>query len=91
MKDIWYKSLLVQIWHIPRNILIVCIEIYQRTLSPDHGIPKRFFPYGYCKFEPTCSQYTKERLKADGTIVGFFKGVWQILRCNPWNEGNRMK
>lgn len=91
MNGAWYKGLITRIWHAPRNILIVFIEVYQHTLSPDHGILKRFFPYGYCKFEPTCSQYMKERLKADGMVIGFFKGIWQIVRCNPWNKGNRIK
>ncbi|MFA7278145.1 MAG: membrane protein insertion efficiency factor YidD [Candidatus Gracilibacteria bacterium] len=52
---------------------------------------KGFFPYGFCKFEPSCSQYMKERLLADGVVIGLTKGTWQILRCNPWNKGNRMK
>lgn len=78
-------------WHLPRNIFIAQIDVYQHTLSPDHGFLKRFFPYGYCKFSPSCSQYMKERLKVDGLVIGLAKGCWQILRCNPWGKGNRMR
>ncbi len=89
MKDV--KAWLAWLWHFPRRVLAGIVSIYQRTLSPDHGMMKGFFPYGFCKFEPSCSQYMKERLLADGVVVGLIKGSWQIVRCNPWNKGNRMK
>lgn len=88
------RSLLSKIglsfWYLPRNFFIALIDIYQYTLSPDHGFLKRFFPYGYCKFQPSCSQYMKERLRANGLVIGLMKGSWQILKCNPWGKGNRM-
>ncbi len=78
-------------FQLPRKFFIILISAYQRTLSPDHGWLKRFFPYGFCKFEPSCSQYMKERIHKDGVIVGLAKGCWQILRCNPWSKGNRLQ
>ena len=75
------------IWHIPRNILVIVVWIYQRTISPDHGPFRVMFPGGYCKFTPTCSDYAIGALKKYGAIRGTFKAIWRILRCNPWNCG----
>ncbi len=84
------KRLGLWLWHLPRTVFIVLISLYQKSLSPDHGLMKGFFPYGFCRFEPSCSQYTKERLAEEGLVIGGLKGIWQILRCNPWNRGNRL-
>lgn len=65
------------------------IKLYQKTLSFDHGPLKIFYPYGYCRFQPTCSQYSYDAIKK----YGFFKGWWLALnrigRCNPWNKGGQ--
>ena len=73
--------------NIPRNILIYLIKIYQKTISPDHGIFKSLHPYGYCRFTPTCSEYSIDALRKYGVIIGGLKASWRILRCNPWNKG----
>lgn len=70
-----------------RKVLIGIIEIYQRTLSPDTGWFKAFYPGGYCKYTPNCSQYCKESLHKHGVLKGTRAGVWRILRCNPWSKG----
>ncbi len=69
------------------NILIKLINLYQKTISPDHGWFKALHPYGYCRFYPTCSQYSLEALKKYGIIKGVSLSIWRIMRCNPWNEG----
>lgn len=64
------------------------IKFYQKTISPDHGaIFKNRYPSGYCKFRPTCSQYTYEAIEKYGVIKGLAFGFWRILRCNPWSKG----
>ncbi|MBI5077614.1 membrane protein insertion efficiency factor YidD [Candidatus Falkowbacteria bacterium] len=63
------------------------IEIYQRTLSFDHGPFKYLFPGGYCKFRPTCSEYAHQAIAKYGLWRGGFKGLWRIMRCNPWSKG----
>lgn len=63
------------------------IKLYQKTLSPDHGFLKRLFPYGYCKFSPSCSQYMKLAIERYGVFRGILKGLWRILRCNPFSRG----
>jgi len=63
------------------------IFVYQQTLSPDHGPLKHFFPAGYCKYHPTCSEYSKQALLKHGVVKGLGFGVWRIIRCNPWSKG----
>lgn len=71
----------------PKNLVINVIRIYQKTLSPDHGIMKSRFPYGYCRFNPTCSEYGVQAIQKHGLIKGGVMTCWRILRCNPWNKG----
>lgn len=66
--------------------LVVIILIYQKTLSPDHSWVKAFYPWGYCKFHPTCSQYAAIVLKTEG-LVGLPKILKRIASCNPWSLG----
>lgn len=75
------------VWHMPRNAVIFLIKVYQRTLSPDHGIFRRLWPHGYCKFDPTCSSYARIVIGKYGVVRGVPKAVWRILRCNPCGKG----
>lgn len=73
--------------HYPRYIAIKIIKIYQKTFSLDHGWFRFLFPYGYCRFKPTCSEYAIAALEKYGLIRGGFMSLWRVLRCNPWNKG----
>lgn len=77
------------IWNLPRNIVAFLVKIYQKLLSPDHGLFRFFFPHGYCKYQPSCSQYAHDSLKKHGLVKGLFKAVWRVLRCNPWSDGGK--
>lgn len=68
-------------------LIVKIIKIYQKTLSFDHGFLKFFFPYGYCRFKPTCSDYAIQALYKYGVIRGGLMAIWRIIRCNPWNKG----
>jgi putative membrane protein insertion efficiency factor len=70
-----------------RHLFIFIINLYQHTLSPDHSWLKRAFPYGCCRFYPTCSEYSKESFRKFGTIKGMYLTIKRIFRCNPFNEG----
>ncbi len=62
------------------------IQIYQKTISPDHGVIKTIFPNGVCRYQPTCSQYTSEALHIHG-MRGLFIGIKRISRCHPFARG----
>ncbi len=70
-----------------KQLALGAIRLYQRTLSPDHGWFKSRFPYGYCRFHPTCSQFTVEAIDRFGVIRGSWLGTLRIVRCNPWSAG----
>ena len=66
-----------------KKILLKIINFYQKNissfLSQILGI--------HCKFEPTCSEYTKQAIEKYGVIQGCWKGFKRILRCNPFSKG----
>lgn len=72
---------------IPRQVLVLLIRVYQKTISPDHGLLKFLFRYGVCRFTPTCSEYACDALTKHGVIKGGLKAFWRVLRCNPFSEG----
>ena len=70
------------------NLLIInIIKIYQKTISPDHGVGRFFYPTGCCKYRPTCSDYAIDAVKKYGIIKASPKIISRILHCNPWSKG----
>jgi uncharacterized protein len=70
-----------------QKTIINIIKAYQKTISPDHGILKDRHPYGYCRFYPSCSEYSKRAIEKHGIIKGIIKSLYRVIRCNPWNGG----
>lgn len=68
------------------RVIVALIELYQKTLSPDHGWFSALHPNGFCKFHPTCSEYAKQSLETHG-IAGILPSAARILRCNPFSSG----
>jgi putative membrane protein insertion efficiency factor len=64
---------------LPTWLLIFAIRIYQVTLSPIVG--------RQCRFTPTCSNYMIQAVLKHGLLLGVLKGIWRILRCNPFCRG----
>ena len=69
-----------------KHFLIALIKLYQRTLSPDHSWLKSRYPYGYCRFYPSCSAYAVEALQSRGTITGTYLTIKRIIKCNPFSS-----
>ncbi len=65
-------------------LLIKFIQLYQKTLSPDHSWVKVKYPYGFCRFYPTCSEYAITALQKHGTIKGTSFAIKRIIKCNPF-------
>jgi putative membrane protein insertion efficiency factor len=70
-----------------RNALISCIRLYQKILSPDTGWFAYRYPYGACRFAPTCSEYAARAIQRFGVVRGGWLGVRRVLRCHPWHRG----
>ncbi|PIQ67309.1 membrane protein insertion efficiency factor YidD [Candidatus Uhrbacteria bacterium CG_4_10_14_0_2_um_filter_41_7] len=77
----------MQFTHLFRKIITFPIYLYQKTFSFDHGPFKFLYPDGFCRFYPSCSEYSKQAILKKGAIKGIFLGIWRILRCNPWSKG----
>ena len=59
--------------------MINLIKVYQLLISPYIG--------SRCRFEPSCSNYAIAVYRKKGFILGTFKTIWRVLRCNPFNRG----
>lgn len=62
-----------------RRLAVGLIVIYQKTISPLFGPA--------CRYEPSCSQYTREAIERYGVVRGSWLGARRIARCHPFHEG----
>lgn len=70
-----------------QKIIIKLINLYQKYLSPDHSIWAKYLNNPpYCKHIPSCSEYYKEAVIKKWAFIGSLKGIYRIIRCNPWNK-----
>lgn len=53
--------------------------MYQYTISPLLGPA--------CRYEPTCSQYTRDAIEKYGVLRGAWLGIRRIGRCHPFHAG----
>jgi|SaaInlStandDraft_6_1057023.scaffolds.fasta_scaffold236194_2 uncharacterized protein len=71
----------------PRRSVLMLIRLYQKTLSPDHGLLSYKNPHGYCKHYPSCSEYAYQAVEAYGVVKGGVKATKRVLKCNPFSQG----
>jgi putative membrane protein insertion efficiency factor len=62
-----------------QRLLILFIQAYRYTLSPLLG-PR-------CRFEPSCSVYAIDALRAHGAWQGGWLAARRIGRCHPFHPG----
>ena len=65
-----------------KKIMIKFLEFYKKSISPwleNLGV--------HCKYEPTCSEYTKQAIEKYGAVKGTFLGIKRVLKCNPFSKG----
>jgi len=70
-----------------KKILLKIIRFYQKNFSPDHSIYAKKHPHGYCRFYPTCSEYSYQAINKYGLVKGLLKALWRVLRCHPFSKG----
>jgi putative membrane protein insertion efficiency factor len=68
------------------RVVLAMIGAYQRFLSLDTGWLGRVLPHqgSVCRYEPTCSEYTKQAIERFGIIKGSALGIRRVGRCHPW-------
>ena len=54
------------------------IKVYQTLISP--------LTPDTCRFQPTCSNYTKEALQKHGLLKGGKLSIKRITSCHPWGK-----
>ncbi len=69
------------------KMVLFLIRLYQMTVSPDHSWRRVWYPLGYCRFVPSCSDYSLVAIKHYGLFRGGVMSLWRLLRCHPWSEG----
>ncbi len=68
-----------QVTQLPAWLLIKAVRLYQIVLSPLLG--------GHCRFHPSCSEYFIGAVRKYGAVSGGLRGVWRILKCQPFHRG----
>ena len=66
---------------LPSAFCVLLVRLYQLILSPAKNV--LLGPAGYCRFEPSCSQYAAEALKTHGALNGSWLAAKRICRCHP--------
>lgn len=66
---------------------LLLIRIYQKTLSPDQSWRRVYYPQGFCRYWPHCSEYGHQALQKYGLFPGTLKAAARILRCHPLAKG----
>lgn len=62
------------------DIAISSIEFYQKSIG-------KIRSHSPCKFDPSCSEYMKQSIIKYGVLKGVPKGLYRLLRCNPFSKG----
>lgn len=80
-----------------KKSILILIKIYQKTVSPDHGIFSFWLKKAYgngnnalniiCRFQPTCSEYAYEAIDKYGVKKGLDLSIKRVLRCHPFHAG----
>lgn len=70
-----------------RFLAVYVIKIYQKTISFDHGMLSKFYPNGFCKFYPSCSEYAVQAIDKKGLTRGSYLTMKRLIRCTPWSKG----
>jgi putative membrane protein insertion efficiency factor len=60
-------------------LVLDLLGVYKAVVSP-------FLPPA-CRFQPTCSEYTREAVERYGALKGTWMGIKRILRCQPFCKG----
>ena len=58
------------------KFFLALIWFYQHCVSP--------YTPPSCRYQPTCSEYTRQAIAKYGPLKGLWLGLKRILRCHPW-------
>ncbi|MDW8280643.1 MAG: membrane protein insertion efficiency factor YidD [Myxococcales bacterium] len=67
----------------PRVVLLVLLRAYQVLISP---LLHQLFGSA-CRFEPSCSEYAVQVVRAQGVARGMRLALLRLCRCHPFHPG----
>jgi len=71
-----------------KKVVLYIITLYSRHISPVlNAASLSIGVKSGCRFNPTCSSYTYQAIERYGIILGSFKALKRLARCNPFNKG----
>jgi len=64
-------------------------RFYSDVISPiTHFLGKTLFgPHFACRFQPSCSEYSRQAVERYGIIRGVKLSLQRIVRCHPFSVG----
>ena len=66
-----------------KKIGILIINLYQITKPIFNQIVWTIFGFKFkCQQIPSCSEYTKQKIKTKGLVVGFYLGFSRMINCH---------
>jgi len=60
-----------------KKIILKILVFYKKYISRGN----------YCRFIPSCSEYSYEAVKKYGVLKGLWMGFKRILKCNRFSKG----
>ena len=73
------KFIVLNLWLVPRNLMVAFIVTWRKIISPLYG--------NVCIYHPSCSAYGLGSIQQHGLIYGSLLTTWRTLRCNPFAKG----
>lgn len=61
------------------RLVLVLLRMYAAAVSPFLG--------PCCRFEPSCSAYTRDAVRRYGVVRGLWLGARRLSRCHPFHPG----
>lgn len=67
-----------------KAFILFSISFYQLVIS---GLLKQMLGVrSFCRFTPSCSEYTKQSVQQYGILQGLKKGIIRLLHCQPFSK-----
>lgn len=67
-----------------KGFILFLISFYQNVIS---GLLKQMLGVkSFCRYTPSCSEYTKKAIQQYGILQGLKKGTIRLLHCQPFSK-----
>jgi putative membrane protein insertion efficiency factor len=77
-----------------KKLVNIFLKLYKKSGNIRNNVLKNIsFSLNYspitnnCRFNPTCSEYTRQAISHFGIVKGLVLGLVRISRCHPWSVG----